>query len=76
MTIRSQVNSKRAVDIHQTRFSEMAKQEFALTATAFFAPVVGTVNVMRCLFQGMGQVPPTPTTRVEADARPRGKRAA
>ena len=35
----------------EVRFADMARQEFSLTARAFFAPLVGTVDVMRHLLR-------------------------
>ena len=40
------------------RFVSVARNELAVTARAFFAPVVGTVNVVRSL---LSETPATPT---------------
>jgi hypothetical protein len=72
----AEMTSKRKAVLPEASFSEIAKQEFALSAMAFFAPIVGTVNVMRSLLKGTGEIPPAPTTRVDAELPVRRKRAA
>lgn len=53
--------------------SDLAREEFGLTARAFFAPVIGAVQVMRFLFSGAvasgaGAPPPRQHPERERDA--------
>lgn len=48
------------------RFADVAREELSVTARAFFAPVVGTVNVVRGLLSDKHPEPPPPRKKPRA----------